>query len=101
MLIAGAGTIPLAEVVRGYPGLKHVIWVVQRGSRHLDWNEIPEGFGGKVGVSVWHELVEEKKSSTTKDLPYGGRGGGSDNVVTIWQKKEDDAGEVVGFTQGV
>ncbi len=94
--------MPLADIVEQYPQLQHVVWVVQQGSRHLDWNEVPEGFGGKVGVSVWHELVEEKKHADAADnLPYDGDGHPSAKVVTVWQKREDDIGEIIEFTQGV
>ena len=102
VLIAGAGTIPLTEVAHSCPQLKHVIWVVQQGSRHLDWNEVPEGFGGKVGVSVWHELIEEKKSSIEGDLPYDvDRPGDSFRLVTMWQKEDDEVGDVVEYTEAV
>ncbi len=100
-MIAGAGTVPLAELVEAYPPLNHVIWVVQRASRHLDWNEVPEGFGGKVGVAVWHDLMEERRPKASTELPSAQDGSEPPGVVTIWQKKEDDAGEVNEFTQGV
>ncbi|KAI9885160.1 MAG: hypothetical protein M1823_003047 [Watsoniomyces obsoletus] len=100
VLIAGAGTVPLAELVDAYPPLNYVIWVVQRGSRHLDWNEVPEGFGGKVGVAVWHDLIDERKPNASTELPPAEEGSEAPGIVTIWQKKEDDAGEVNEFTQG-
>lgn len=102
VLIVGAGTIPLADLLDGYADLNHVVWVVQRGSRHLDWNEVPEGVGGKVGVSVWHDLIEEKKPNVTSDLPDGDDGDPtSRKLITVWQKKEDDIGRVIEFTQAV
>ena len=102
MLIAGAGTIPLADVVHSCPQLKHVIWVVQPSNRHIDWNEVPEGFGGKVGVSVWHEMIEEKRSSIGGDLPYDvDRPEDSFRLVTIWQREGDEVGDVVEYTQAV
>ena len=57
----------MAELVKLYTGLKQVIWVVARTSRHMDWHEIPEGEGGKTGVAVWHEIIDETSGST--ELP--------------------------------
>ena len=101
ILIAGAGTVPLADVVSGHPMLEHVIWVVQEGSRHLDWSEVPEGIGGRVGVAVWHELIEEKKSRTSEHPPSNdGERRDPGKIVVVWQKKEDDVGEVIEYSQG-
>ena len=104
ILIAGAGTLPLADVVSGHSMLEHVIWVVQQGSRHLDWSEVPEGIGGRVGVAVWHELIEEKKKSRASEHPpLSGddeRRGHPGNIVTVWQKKEDNVREVIEYSQG-
>lgn len=71
VLVAAAGTISLKELVTLYPGLKLVIWVVERSSRHIDWNEVPEGIGGKADVSAWHDIVEKKDSALElpSDLP--------------------------------
>ena len=68
-LIAEAGTIELPPVTKSCPNLKHVVWVAKVGSQHMDWNEVPEGVGGQLEVSVWHELCEEKKSTTGTELP--------------------------------
>ena len=100
-LIAGAGTVSLAEVANENTGLKHVIWVVQRASRHLDWNEVPEGIGGNVGVTVWHEMIEEKKAGAKVELPYRKDGYVPESIFTVWQKMKDDMGDIVEFTQGV
>ena len=35
----------------------------------MDWNEVPEGVGGKMDVAVWHELVDDKKSLVDSELP--------------------------------
>ena len=101
MLIAGAGTVSLVEVTREYSVLRHVIWVVPKVSRHLDWNEGSEGIGGKVGISVWHDMIEEKKGKATSDLPDRTDGYTPENVVTVWQKNKEEVGEVVEYTQGV
>ncbi|KAI9793427.1 MAG: hypothetical protein M1816_000320 [Peltula sp. TS41687] len=100
ILIAGAGTVPLIEVTGEDSTLKHVIWVVAKTSRHLDWNQVPEGIGGKIGVSVWHDMIEEKKGDATSDLPHRSDGYTPENLVTVWQKNTEDVGELVEYTQG-
>lgn len=79
VLVAAAGTIPLKELVTLYSGLKQVIWVVERSSRHIDWNEVPEGFGVKADVSAWHDIVDQKES--TSELPPDLAGPISDIIV--------------------
>jgi hypothetical protein len=97
-LIAAAGSLPLAEVSEAVPALRHVIWTVEKTSRHMDWNEVPEGIGGKVDVSVWHDLVQDQKSRVSK-LPEDGAKPA--NLVFVWQEKPGAPAEIVEFTQGV
>ncbi|KZM19088.1 uncharacterized protein EKO05_0010236 [Ascochyta rabiei] len=96
-LVAQAGAVPLADVTQSVPGLRQVVWIVEKTSRHMDWSEVPEGIGGKVDVSVWHELVQDAKhtdaalpSDTTTAPP---------NVVFLWQEAVGKPAEVVEFTQ--
>lgn len=98
-LVAEAGSLPLADVSKAVPNLRQVIWVVEKTSRHVDWNEVPEGFGGKLDVAVWHELVEETKE--TSELPEDAEGSVPPNIVTIWQNKIGEVGQIVELTQGV
>ncbi|KAH0545292.1 hypothetical protein FGG08_000591 [Glutinoglossum americanum] len=98
-LIAAAGGLPLTDIVRFYGGLKQVVWVVEEGSRHMDWNEVPEGIGGQAGVGVWHEIVEEKKSTVGTALPDNTENESLKDLVVIWHGDKDDVGEVVEFTQ--
>lgn len=90
-LIAEAGALPLAECA---DTIKQVVWVVEQTSRHMDWTEVPEDVGGKIEVSVWHELVKDAQNGT--DLPTDLKSG---NIVTLsWQAKSSSY-EVVEFTQ--
>jgi len=100
-LVAAAGGLSLTEVVRFYGGLKQVIWVVEEGSRHMDWNEVPEGIGGQAGVGVWHEIVEEKRATVGSAVPDNAEGESLKDLVSIWQGGKGDVGEVVEFTQKV
>jgi len=95
-LVAEAGSIPLADVSKGVSSLRQVIWTVEKTSRHMDWNEVPEGIGGKIDVSVWHELVQDQKTSTAT-LPADS--GKPRNVVFLWQDGVSKAVEIVEFTQ--
>ncbi|KAF2871099.1 hypothetical protein BDV95DRAFT_495051 [Massariosphaeria phaeospora] len=95
-LIAEAGSVPLAEVSKGVPGLRQVIWTVEKTSRHMDWNEVPEGFGGKIDVSVWHELVQDNKTGAA-ELPQSPAQ--PPNIVFIWQEAVGKPAEIVKFTQ--
>lgn len=97
-LIAEAGSIPLADVTTGASGLRQVIWTVEKTSRHMDWNEVPEGIGGKLDVSVWHELVQDQKNAPG-ELPQDS--GKPPNVVFLWQQGVSKSVEVVEFTQQV
>ena len=97
-LIAQAGSVPLADVTRSVPGLRQIVWTVEKTSRHMDWSEVPEGIGGKVDVSVWHELVQDSKH-TDHVLPSDG--GKPPGVVFLWQEAVGKPAEIVEFTQQV
>lgn len=99
-LVTAAGSVPLQGLLEQHPDLKQVVWVVERTSRHMDWNEIPEGVGGKAEIAVWHDIVEERRSSVSADLPDGKE---PTNVVVISKNasNQPDGFEVVHFTQQV
>ncbi|KAF2022736.1 hypothetical protein EK21DRAFT_82540 [Setomelanomma holmii] len=95
-LIAEAGSVPLADVIQGASGLRQIVWTVEKTSRHMDWSEVPEGIGGKIDVSVWHELVQEQQSGavalpTNTDKAPG--------VVFLWQEAVGKPADIVEFTQ--
>jgi acyl-CoA synthetase (AMP-forming)/AMP-acid ligase II len=96
-LIAEAGSVPLADVIRGAPGLRQIIWTVAKTSRHMDWNEVPEGIGGKIDVSVWHQLVQEQQDGAALPASTGKAPG----VVFLWQEAVGKPAEIVEFTQQV
>lgn len=97
-LIAQAGSVPLADVTRSVPALRQIVWTVEKTSRHMDWSEVPEGIGGKVDVSVWHELVQDSKH-TDNVLPSDTAKAPS--VAFIWQEAAGKPAEIVDFTQQV
>ncbi|KAL8644471.1 MAG: hypothetical protein Q9210_007240 [Variospora velana] len=67
-LITLAGSVPLQALLEQYSNLKQVVWVVEKTSRHMEWSEVPEGVGGKAEIAVWHDIIEERRSSVTGDL---------------------------------
>jgi acyl-CoA synthetase (AMP-forming)/AMP-acid ligase II len=97
-LIAQAGSVPLEDVSQAVSGLRQVIWNVEKTSRHVDWNVVPEGIGGRIDVSVWHELIQDQKSGTAT-LPSDSDKAPS--VVFLWQESTGKDAEVVEFTQQV
>ncbi|KAL6704512.1 hypothetical protein ACN47E_008141 [Coniothyrium glycines] len=95
-LIAAAGSIPLADVTRGASALKQIVWTVEKTSRHMDWSEVPEGIGGKIDVSVWHELVQEHKGGVA-ELPTDTTK--APGLIFLWQEAVGKSADVVEFTQ--
>ena len=103
VLLAAAGTLPLKELVKHYTGLKHLVWVVERSSRHMDWNEVPEGFGGKANVVAWHDIIDQKENSASSEIPSHVSLSTQPDIITIYeyQKDNSDRYDVVSFTQKV
>lgn len=101
ILVAGAGSLPLRELLPKYPDLKQVIWVVERSSRHMDWNEVGEGEGGKADIAVWHDIIDERQASS--ELPDHIPGGTVSNVVMVTEDAWSamDSYELTEFTQAV
>ncbi|KAF1925047.1 uncharacterized protein M421DRAFT_71067 [Didymella exigua CBS 183.55] len=95
-LVAQAGSVPLADVTRSVPSLRHVVWTVEKTSRHMGWSDVPEGIGGKLDVSVWHELVQDSRHS---DAVLPSDGAKAPGVVFLWQEAVGKPAEMVEFTQ--
>lgn len=101
MLIAGAGVLQISDVIKSCPSLAQVIWVARRGSRHMEWSEVPEGIGGRVGISVWHDIVDERKEVVGAELPVNAQGEVVPGITTFWATKEDPVGQMTEFSQKV
>ncbi len=102
ILVAGAGAVPLNELLSKYPSLKQVIWVVERTSRHMDWNEVPEGEGGKADIAVWHDIIDEK-GPFSGELPKETPGNTLPNIVMVVEDAMSafDSYDIVQFSQKV
>lgn len=97
-VVTAPGSFPFDVVVKNYPSLRQLIWVVDEGSKHMDWNEVPQGAGGSVNVSTWQEIVNEGPVAAGKDLPpFEGQKEPRD-VTIFWQSKPGQQEEMVRFT---
>lgn len=101
LLIAEAGVLQISDVIKSCPSLAQVVWVARRGSRHMEWNEVPEGVGGRVGISVWHDIVDEKKEAVGAQLPANAQGEVAPGITTFWATKEDPVGQMTELSQKV
>lgn len=99
-VITCPGTFPFDSVVKSYPALRQLIWVVDEGSKHLDWNEVPKGMGGKVNVSTWQDILNDQPQTAGTELPSLDNQAAAPDVVMFWISKPDSVEEMVRFTQG-
>ncbi|KAL8822698.1 MAG: hypothetical protein Q9191_006568, partial [Dirinaria sp. TL-2023a] len=98
-LIAAAGALPLEALLQQYPNIRQVIWVAERSSRHMDWNEVPEGVGGKADIGVWHEIISENRDSVSSDLPSDTAEPSSPKVIIVSKEAKPEKYGTVEFTQ--
>jgi hypothetical protein len=100
VLIAEAGAVDLPTITQHNEQLKHAIWVAKQGSRHMDWNDVPDGIGGGLEVSVWHELVNDRKDVVGRELPTINHTTTTPPVTTLWPSSSG-IGEFVEYTPQV
>ncbi|KAG6023448.1 hypothetical protein E4U41_002015 [Claviceps citrina] len=98
-VVTATGSFPLDSVVKAYPSIRQLIWVVDEGSRHMDWNDVPEGMGGSVNVTTWQDLVNDAPAGTLTELPPMDKDNAARDIVTFWQGKTGELDEMVRFTQ--
>lgn len=98
-VITAPGAFPFDAVVKAYPALRQLIWVVDDGSRHMDWNEVPEGTGGAVNVATWQDIVGEAPADAGLELPAAAGQHEPTDVITFWQPRPGALEEMVRFTQ--
>ncbi|KAG5978479.1 hypothetical protein E4U55_006168 [Claviceps digitariae] len=98
-VVTATGSFPLDSVVKSYPFIRQLIWVVDEGSRHMDWNDVPEGMGGSVNVTTWQDLVNDTPAGTLTELPPLDKDNVPQDIVTFWQGKSGELEEMVRFTQ--
>ena len=98
-VVTASGAFPFDEVVSAYPSLRQLIWVVDQGSSHLDWHEVPEGMGGSVNVATWQDIIRDAPESAGAELLPVDAGSTPKDVVAFWQSKPGQMEEMVRFTQ--
>ncbi|OLN84923.1 Long chain acyl-CoA synthetase 7, peroxisomal 1 [Colletotrichum chlorophyti] len=98
-VITAPGSFPFDSVVKAYPALRQLIWVVDEGSAHMDWNEVPEGMGGSVNVATWQDIIREAPADTLTEVPPLDKKVEPRDIITFWQSKPGSMEEMVRFTQ--
>jgi len=98
-VVTATGSFPFDSVAKSYPGLRQLIWVVDEGSKHMDWNEVPQGTGSRVNVSTWQDILSDSPVSAALELPAA-EGQSLANEVILFTKKGGDMEEMTTFTQG-
>ncbi|EFX02672.1 AMP-dependent synthetase/ligase [Grosmannia clavigera kw1407] len=88
-VITAPGCFPFANVAKSYPALRQLIWVVDEGSKHLDWNEVPEGVGGRVNVSTWQDVVGDAAPSAGLSLPPLEEQSAARDISIFWEHEKD------------
>ncbi|KAI7296639.1 acetyl-CoA synthetase-like protein, partial [Hortaea werneckii] len=99
-LVCEAGNLPLEDLAKQCSNLRLLTWVVEKTSRHVDWNGGPTNSKNNLNVSVWHELVESAPSSiATAPLPANQAGEQLGNIITVWQPADPQSRpEITTFT---
>lgn len=97
-VVALPGSFPFDAVVKSYPSLRQVIWVVDEGNRHLDWNEVPKGMGGSVNVSTWQDVIQDSPADAGKELPPLQGQAEPRDITVFWPAKPGVMEEMVRFT---
>ncbi|KAK4137659.1 acetyl-CoA synthetase-like protein [Trichocladium antarcticum] len=97
-VVTAPGSFPFDVVVKNYPSLRQLIWVVDDGSKHMDWNEVPEGSGGTVTVSTWQDTINDNSVDAGKDLPPIEGQEEPCDVTIFWQPKAGQQEDMVRFT---
>ncbi|KAI7332739.1 acetyl-CoA synthetase-like protein, partial [Hortaea werneckii] len=99
-LVCEAGNLPLEDLAKQCSNLRLLTWVVEKTSRHVDWNGSPTNSKNNLNVIVWHELVESAPSSiATAPLPANQAGEQLGNIITVWQPADPQSKpEITTFT---
>jgi hypothetical protein len=97
-VVTAPGSFPFDIVVKSYPSLRQLIWVVDEGSKHMDWNEVPKGTGSAVNVSTWQDVINDSPVDAGKELPPLEGQKESRDVTIFWQTKPGQEEELVKFT---
>lgn len=98
-VVTATGSFPFDDIVKAYPALRQLIWVVDEGSAHMDWNEVPQGIGSSVNVATWQDIIRDAPAAAGAELPAVDTASTPADVVTFWPAKAGDAEEMTSFKQ--
>jgi len=98
-VVTAPGVFPFESVVKSYPALRQLIWVVDPGSEHLNWNDIPQG-ESKVSVFTWQDIVKESPQDAGKTLPPLEGQKPPRDITLFWLSQRPFRDEMVTFTHG-
>ncbi|KAK4179496.1 hypothetical protein QBC36DRAFT_298388 [Triangularia setosa] len=99
-VVTAPGSFPFDIVVKNYPSLRQLVWVVDEGSKHMDWNEVPQGTGSKVNVSTWQDIINDSPVDAGKSLPLLENQPEPQDITIFWQQASGQQEEMVKFTSG-
>lgn len=97
-VISLPGSFPFDAVVKSYPSLRQVLWVVDEGNRHMDWNEVPKGIGGSVNVATWQDILQDNPMDAGTELPPLDGQSEPRDLTVFWLSKPGVMEEMVRFT---
>lgn len=97
-VVALPGSFPFDNVVKSYPSLRQVLWVVDEGNMHMDWNEVPKGMGGSVNVATWQDIIQDSPVDAGKELPPVEGQMEPRDITVFWPSKPGVMEEMVRFT---
>ncbi|KAK0739772.1 hypothetical protein B0T21DRAFT_382730 [Apiosordaria backusii] len=99
-VVTAPGSFSFDIVVKNYPSLRQLVWVVDEGSKHMDWNEVPQGTGGKVNVATWQDIINDFPADAGKALPPLENQPEPKDITIFWQQASGQQEEMVKFTPG-
>ncbi|KAK4680252.1 hypothetical protein QC764_211450 [Podospora pseudoanserina] len=99
-VITAPGSFPFDVVAKNYPSLRQLVWVVDEGSKHMDWNEVPQGTGSKVNVATWQDIINDSPVEAGKTLPPLEDQSEPKDITLFWQQGPGREEEMVKFTTG-
>jgi acyl-CoA synthetase (AMP-forming)/AMP-acid ligase II len=83
-MVAAVGSLSFDAVAKGYPALRQLIWVVDEGNKHMDWNEVPKGTGGVINVSTWQDIIQDQELTVGMQLPALKSNDELKNIIAFW-----------------
>ncbi len=94
-MIAAVGTLPFDTVTKEYSGLKSLFWIVDPGSKHLDW-DVPTD-GGPVYVTTYQKIISSDTVTTSELPPVSSTP--AKPVLQFWLPESGEPGELVEYSQ--